>query len=70
MRKTSLIIVIIFTVVGLNGFVYRVYGKCIDECMKKCDATIDEKFRAGEGYIKGIRDSTDYLKMKKQQKVK
>lgn len=70
MRKTSLIIVVIFTVVGLNGFVYRVYGKCIDECMKKCDATIDEKFRAGEGYIKGIRDSTDYLKMKNQQKVK
>jgi hypothetical protein len=42
MRKTSFLLVIIITVVGLNVFVYRVYGKCIDECMKKCDATIDE----------------------------
>jgi len=69
MRKTGFIMVIIFTVAILNVFVYRVYGKCIDECMKKCDATIDEKFRLGEGYIKGIKDSTDYLKMKNQQKV-
>ena len=62
--------VVIFTVVCLNVFVYSVYGQCIDECMKKCDATIDEKFREGEGYIRGIKDSTDYLKMKNQQKVK
>jgi hypothetical protein len=70
MRITSFMMVIIFTVVGLNAFVYQVYGKCMDECREKCDATVDEKFRSGEGYIKGIEASTDYLKMKNQQKVK
>jgi hypothetical protein len=70
MRKTSFIMVTIFTVVSLNAFVYRVYGKCIDECMKKCDSTIDEKFRWGDEYIQDIKNSTDFLKMKNQQKVK
>ena len=70
MRRTGSIMITIVMVMSLNVFVCRAYGKCVEECSKKCDATIDEKYSWGEGYLKEIKSSTDYLKMKNQEKVK
>jgi hypothetical protein len=70
MRKTSSIITIIFIVMSLNVFIYRAYGKCVEECIEKCDAIIDEKYSFGEGYMRDNKSAVDYLKMKNQEKVK
>ena len=69
MRKAYFIMVIIFTVVNLNVFVYAVHGTCIEDCKQQCDASISEKYRSGEGYVKSIKDSTSYLKQKNDEKV-
>ena len=69
MNKARCIMVIIFTLAGITVFAHGVYGKCVDECMKKCDTTIEAKFSKGEGYVWDTVGSTEYLKMKNQQKV-
>lgn len=71
MRTTRFTMVIIFTMMSLTMYVFGAHGKCIDECREKCEATIDEKFRWGEEYLnRSTKASTDYLKLKIQQKEK
>jgi len=70
MRRTSFIMVIIFTVMSLNIFVYRVYAQCVEDCMNKCEATIDERYKWGEGVVKSTIDSTDLLIQKNGEKKK
>ena len=69
-RKTSSAMIIIVIVMCSNIFASRAHGECIEECINKCDAVVDEKFRSGEGYIKDIKSSSNYLIMKNQEKAK
>lgn len=69
MKKTSYRLAIIFTLAYLTLFVNLVDGKCIDECAQKCNTTIDEKYRWGEGVPMNSIDSTDYLIQKNREKT-
>ena len=70
MEKTGSAMIIILVVMCLNIFASRVHGQCIEECIKKCDEAVDEKFRYGEGYMKDIKSSSNYLIMKNQERTK
>lgn len=69
MKKGCSMLASIVMAASLHVFVLPAYGTCLDECIKNCDATIDERFRWGEEFPMGIKASTDYLKMKNDQKT-